>query len=168
MEKIFPPAFFNPMQHLIIHLPREARLGGPIQARWNYPFERKIQQLKKKVRNKARVEGCIVEAELVEEATNQLSLYFRPNARSIRNKAPRYDDGAYAFQSSCNLEIFQHPGRCTSPRGTRLLSAKEYEAAFLYVLTNIAEMDEHFNKFREEQWKSRINPTDEQIGRAHV
>jgi hypothetical protein len=40
MEKIFPPAFFNPMQHLIIHLPREARLGGPVQARWNYPFER--------------------------------------------------------------------------------------------------------------------------------
>ena len=29
---------------------------------------RKIQQLRKKVRNRARVEGCIVEAELVEEA----------------------------------------------------------------------------------------------------
>jgi hypothetical protein len=40
MEKIFPPGFFNPMQHLIIHLPREARLGGPLQACWNYPFER--------------------------------------------------------------------------------------------------------------------------------
>jgi hypothetical protein len=40
MEKIFPPSFFNPMQHLIIHLPYEARLGGPVQARWNYPFER--------------------------------------------------------------------------------------------------------------------------------
>jgi hypothetical protein len=39
MEKIFPPGFFNPMQHLIIHLPHEARLGGPVQARWNYPFE---------------------------------------------------------------------------------------------------------------------------------
>jgi len=39
MEKIFPPAFLNPMQHLIIHLPQEDRLGGPVQARWNYPFE---------------------------------------------------------------------------------------------------------------------------------
>jgi hypothetical protein len=29
MEKIFPPGFFNVMQHLIIHLPYEARLGGP-------------------------------------------------------------------------------------------------------------------------------------------
>ena len=40
LEKIFPPGFFNPMQHLIIHLPREVRLGGPVQSRWNYPYER--------------------------------------------------------------------------------------------------------------------------------
>ena len=144
MEKIFPPGFFNPMQHLIVHLPYEARLGGPIQARWNYPFERKIQQLRKKVRNRARVEGCIVEAELVEEATNHLSLYFKPNVRSVRNKIPRYDDGTCTFESSCNLQIFQYPGRCISPRGVRALSTEEYEAAFLYVLTNMPEMDEHF------------------------
>ena len=29
LEKIFPPGFFLPMQHLIVHLPTEARLGGP-------------------------------------------------------------------------------------------------------------------------------------------
>ena len=40
LEKIFPPGFFNVMQHLIIHLPYEARLGGPVLARWNYPYER--------------------------------------------------------------------------------------------------------------------------------
>ena len=28
LEKIFPPDFFLPMQHLIVHLPSEARLGG--------------------------------------------------------------------------------------------------------------------------------------------
>jgi hypothetical protein len=28
LEKIFPPGFFNLMQHMILHLPREARLGG--------------------------------------------------------------------------------------------------------------------------------------------
>ena len=28
LEKIFPPGFFNPMQHLILHLPTEARLGA--------------------------------------------------------------------------------------------------------------------------------------------
>ncbi|XP_040380983.1 uncharacterized protein LOC102709376 isoform X2 [Oryza brachyantha] len=163
MEKIFPPGFFNPMQHLIIHLPREARLGGPVQARWNYPYERKIQRLRKKVRNKARVEGCIVEAELVEEATNYLSLYFKPTARSIRNKIPRYDDGACTFESSCNIEIFKYPGRCTSPRGIRSLSLEEYEAAFLYILTNMLEMDGLFKKFDEKHWKSRIKPKPEQL-----
>ena len=30
LENIFPPGFFNPMQHLIIYLPYEARLGGPV------------------------------------------------------------------------------------------------------------------------------------------
>jgi hypothetical protein len=40
LEKIFPPGFFNVMEHLIIHLPYEARLGGPVQAQWMYPFER--------------------------------------------------------------------------------------------------------------------------------
>ena len=30
LEKIFPPSFFNPMQHMILHLPYEARMGGPV------------------------------------------------------------------------------------------------------------------------------------------
>jgi hypothetical protein len=28
LEMIFPPSFFNPMQHFILHLPSEVRLGG--------------------------------------------------------------------------------------------------------------------------------------------
>jgi hypothetical protein len=28
LEKIFPPDFFNPMQHLILHLPYEAQMGA--------------------------------------------------------------------------------------------------------------------------------------------
>ncbi|XP_035541671.1 uncharacterized protein LOC118344673 [Juglans regia] len=31
LEMIFPPSFFDVMVHLAVHLPREARLGGPIQ-----------------------------------------------------------------------------------------------------------------------------------------
>jgi hypothetical protein len=30
LEKIFPPNFFNPMQHLILHLPYEARMGAHV------------------------------------------------------------------------------------------------------------------------------------------
>ena len=40
LERIFPLGFFDSMEHLPIHLPTEARLGGPVQYRWMYPFER--------------------------------------------------------------------------------------------------------------------------------
>jgi hypothetical protein len=40
LEKIFPPGFFNSIEHVPIHLPYEARVGGPVQYRWMYPFER--------------------------------------------------------------------------------------------------------------------------------
>ena len=40
LEKIFPPAFFDSMEHLPIHMPYEAKCGGPVQYRWMFPFER--------------------------------------------------------------------------------------------------------------------------------
>ena len=48
LERIFPPSFFDSMEHLPIHLADEARDGGPVQYRWMYPFERyfiKLNQL---------------------------------------------------------------------------------------------------------------------------
>lgn len=117
LEKIFPPGFFNSMQHLMIHLPRQARLAGPVQNTWMYPFERSIGKLRKKVRNRSRVEGSITEAHLIEEATIFFSLYFKPYVRSVRNRPTRYDDGATTFESSCDLEMFKHPGRCISFMG---------------------------------------------------
>lgn len=40
LERIFPPSFFDSMEHLPIHLPYEAKIAGPVQYRWMYPFER--------------------------------------------------------------------------------------------------------------------------------
>ena len=40
LERKFPPSFFDSMEHLPVHLPHEARLAGPVQYRWMYPFER--------------------------------------------------------------------------------------------------------------------------------
>jgi hypothetical protein len=40
LEQIFPPGFFTIMVHMIIHLVRECRLGGPVHYRWMYPVER--------------------------------------------------------------------------------------------------------------------------------
>ncbi|KAL0690719.1 hypothetical protein Bca4012_090398 [Brassica carinata] len=52
LEKIFPPAFFDVMEHLPVHLPDEALLGGPVQYRWMYPFERYMYHLKKRLKTK--------------------------------------------------------------------------------------------------------------------
>jgi len=40
LERIFPPGFFDSMEHLPVHLPNEAKIAGPVQYRWMYPFER--------------------------------------------------------------------------------------------------------------------------------
>jgi len=40
LEQIFPPSFFDSMEHLPIHLAYEARVGGLVQYRSMYPFKR--------------------------------------------------------------------------------------------------------------------------------
>nr|KYP34740.1 hypothetical protein KK1_044257 [Cajanus cajan] len=40
LERIFSPTFFDSIEHLLVHLPYEARMGGPVQYHWMYPFER--------------------------------------------------------------------------------------------------------------------------------
>ena len=42
LEKVFPPSFFNSMEHVVVHLLLEALIGGPVQFRWIYVFERYI------------------------------------------------------------------------------------------------------------------------------
>jgi hypothetical protein len=36
IKTVFPIRWFNVMQHLLVHLPLEARVGGPMQFRWMY------------------------------------------------------------------------------------------------------------------------------------
>jgi hypothetical protein len=49
------------MQHLLVHLPYEAKLGGPQQYRWMYHIQSALKNLRAMVRNKARVKNCITE-----------------------------------------------------------------------------------------------------------
>ncbi|CAH9138679.1 unnamed protein product [Cuscuta epithymum] len=67
LEKIMPPTFFDGMEHLIIHLPYEALIAGPVFYRWMYRFERFLGELKKKVTNKAHVQASICQAYIRQE-----------------------------------------------------------------------------------------------------
>nr|GEV81153.1 hypothetical protein [Tanacetum cinerariifolium] len=48
LEKIFPPSFFDIMEHLPIHLAEEALLAGPVQYQWMYPIERYLKDIETK------------------------------------------------------------------------------------------------------------------------
>jgi hypothetical protein len=76
LEKIFSSGWFNPMQHLLVHLPYEAKLGGPQQYMWMYHIERVLKNLRAMVRNKAKVECCITEEFKLKEITYFTSVYF--------------------------------------------------------------------------------------------
>jgi hypothetical protein len=41
-ERIFPPNFFDIMPHLMIHLPEQLLLTGPVHYTWMYPMERYV------------------------------------------------------------------------------------------------------------------------------
>jgi hypothetical protein len=60
-KKIFSRGLFNPMQHLLVHLPYEAKVGDPMQYRWMYNIEMALKKLSAMVGNKGRVEGCRAE-----------------------------------------------------------------------------------------------------------
>ena len=76
LEQVFPPGFFDSMEHLPVHLAYEAYLGGPVQYRWMYPFERFMGDSKRSVKNKARVEGSICAHYLHRETSHFCSHYF--------------------------------------------------------------------------------------------
>lgn len=54
--------------HLLVHLPREVALCGPVHARWMFFLERYIGNLKRHGRNRAKIEGSICEGHLQAEA----------------------------------------------------------------------------------------------------
>jgi hypothetical protein len=76
LEEIFPLGWFNPMQHLLVHIPYDAKVGGPVQYRWMYHIERALKYLIAMVGNKARVEDSIAESFLLKEIIYFLSVYF--------------------------------------------------------------------------------------------
>ena len=92
LEKIFPPSFFDVMEHLVIHLARELELGGPVQYRWMYLYERYMYHLKKMVKNYSRVEGSII-AQMINSETSKFAEFYFPAEVQARKRRPaRHDD----------------------------------------------------------------------------
>ncbi|XP_073137491.1 uncharacterized protein [Henckelia pumila] len=139
LEKIFPPSFFDSMEHLCIHLPYKALVCGPVQDRWMYPFERYLSTLKKTVRNKARVEGSICNAYLVKEASIFCQHYFSESIKTremmtMRNRTSVVNEGV-----TDTISVFKVVGRSIGASKSRNLQDNEYHSLATYMLLNCAE-----------------------------
>lgn len=144
LEKIFPPSFFDVMEHLPIHLPREAALGGPVQYRWMYPFERYMFHLKKKVKNLSKVEGSIVAQSINEETSNFAGYYFPSEVRTKSRKLARHDDGGERPTYTVYVpNMFTQIGRLSGKSKNRRLTEQEFNHLHMYMLTNCEEILEY-------------------------
>jgi len=132
LEKIFPPGFFNPMQHMILHLPYEARMGGPVQGRWCYSIERCQKVLRTKCKNKCKIEASIAEAYILEEVSNFTTKYYADNLPSVHNPPSRYN----ADGDESSLSIFRGQLGSASGATHKTLKHEEWCIIMLYVLSH--------------------------------
>ena len=108
-ELIFPPAFFDIMVHLVMHVPEEAILEGPVQMRWIYAFERFMKMLKEYVRNCARPEGSIAKGYVVNKALTFCSTYLK--GVEIRFNRPERNLDLIDDSERAQLSVFKSVGR---------------------------------------------------------
>ncbi|CAM8908185.1 unnamed protein product [Rhodiola kirilowii] len=83
LERIFPPAFFTIMVHLMIHLPDHIILKGPVHFNWMYPIERQLSDYKRYVRNTRFPEGCIAEQYIAKSASHTANYTWTTPLRKI-------------------------------------------------------------------------------------
>ena len=75
-----------------------------------YPFERYMHSLKKKVKNKARIKGSIMEAYIMKEISSFSYHYFNPNIHTKLTQISHNDDGG-GGGSKLEVSIFAYPTR---------------------------------------------------------
>ncbi|XP_059289006.1 uncharacterized protein LOC132042500 isoform X2 [Lycium ferocissimum] len=124
------------MVHLPIHLVREAKLGGPVQYRWMYPFERYLRILKSYIRNLARPEGSIDEGYLAEESLTFCSRYLN----NISTKFNRPARNGNESVPNGEMSIFKDSGRPKGGSDIAELSRHEFKQLGMYVLQNCEEV----------------------------
>jgi hypothetical protein len=141
LEKLFPPAFFDVMVHLAIHLPEEALSRGPVHYGWMYPVERRLGYLKSTVRNKARPEGSIAESYIVDECLIFCSRFFKDGTETRFNKDDRNQD-IRRKPDPDEMEVFSVGAKGL---GKSILKHfdKEFDKMVWYVLNNCDDVERY-------------------------
>ena len=140
LEKIYPPAFFDVMVHLVVHLPNEALLRGLVQYGWMYPIDRRLGTFKRFIRNKARPEGSVAEAYTAYECMTQCSTYFSKIITKF-TRPKRNLDGAHNISPN-DFSIFGHGINLLGPSKLHYQD-NDYDSMVWFVLNNCEEVDEY-------------------------
>ncbi|CAL2228419.1 unnamed protein product [Prunus armeniaca] len=138
-EMIFLPAFFTNMIHMMVHLPEEALLTGPINYCWMYPIER------------AKPEGSIIEDWIQYESLTFCGMYLK-DVDTAFNRPQRNNDGGVRNEK---LSVYAQSARPFEDlvRGESF-SINDMEVAYWFVLNNcdeiMAYLDEHEEMMKRE------------------
>ena len=85
LEVCFPPAFFDIMEHTLVHLVNEVETCGPVGGRWMYPCERYLGTLKSFVRNRTHPEASMANGYAAEEALGFCTEYLNLQVHTKRH-----------------------------------------------------------------------------------
>ncbi|CAM8979456.1 unnamed protein product [Rhodiola kirilowii] len=164
LESIFPPSFFDSMEHLPIHLADEVLLGGPVHYRWMYPFERFIHRLKQLGHkgNRAEVEASIVNAYIQLETSYLGSDYLGPELTTTDIRYKRNEVGTSDFDDP-RISIFNYPGVGASKSKSRVLDTREFKKATHYVFSNTPELEQYLELFEAGVRERRPRLNDQQL-----
>lgn len=141
LEKNFPPSFFDVMEHLPVHLPDEAALGGPVQFRWMYPFERYMCDLKMKAKNKAKTGGSIVAQCITEEISIFSSHYFTSDGRGSHQQRSTDGDIQFTYNYPGVPSTFQSMGRISGKSREAWLTEEDAHILQTFLLMNCEEIE---------------------------
>jgi hypothetical protein len=117
-----------------------------------------LKTIRKKYRNKCKIEASIAEAYILEEVSNFTTTYYGDKLPSVHNPPPHYNDGG----NESNLSIFQSQLRSASGSTTKTLTYEEWRHIMLYVLTNLQEVTPYMEQFFHEFWRRSRDPTSQE------
>ncbi|KAK9166355.1 hypothetical protein Scep_001546 [Stephania cephalantha] len=112
-----------------------------------HEFLRYLKHLKNNVRNKAKVEGSMCNAYLVEEITSFCFYYFKDHIATLHNQGQRNEDDAVGLNPHFvgDFSIFTYPGPTVGTGKEKFLTEPEYEAVHTYILLNCLEASSSTN-----------------------
>jgi hypothetical protein len=129
------------MQYLLVHLPYEAKIGGPQQHRWMYHIEMAFKKLRSMVLNKAKVEGYITEEFKLKEIVYFSSVYF---AEHQKVNTPTLQYHVDQDIPCSDLQIFQWTEITVGASTAYQPTEEEQMSTLLYMYANMDEMDQYF------------------------